>query len=58
MVAKRACLLAMWICIAGLLASCASTRVIGGRRNPEYRGGPVASVLVVVVSDAHEVRRS
>jgi hypothetical protein len=57
MIAKRARPLALWICLAGLAASCASTRLIGDRRNPGYLGGPIASVLVVAISDNLEARR-
>lgn len=58
MVVKRIRWLAAGLFAAGLLSSCASTRLTGEFREPGYSGGPVKSVLVVAVSDNQESRRS
>jgi len=56
--AMRIRLLAVWLCLAGLVASCASTRLVADIRDPGYSGGAVKSVLVVAISDDQQTRRS
>jgi hypothetical protein len=58
MVVKRIRLPAMWLCGAGMLASCASTRLIADIQEPGYRGGPIESALVIAIADNPQTRQT
>ncbi len=57
-IVRRLLLLGVSLSLAGLLGGCASTRLIAAARAPGYSGGPIASLLVVVISDDPQARRS
>jgi hypothetical protein len=57
-VSTRVRLLGISLCAAGLLASCAPTRLLADMRAPGYSGGPIKSVLMVVVADDPQARRN
>lgn len=48
----------LWIVIATLIASCASTTLVSQWREDDYRGGPFGNILVIGISDQEGIRRT